>query len=170
MQTRTSRKQALTGILLVIIFNASAYAQKRFIISGTMKDALTGETLIGATVKIKEIPQAGTASNSYGFYSLSAPEGEYTLLFTYIGYETISRTVSLRQSQTINMALSSKSDLSAVVISSNRPNNSNITSPQMGLEKLNMAQINNVPVLMGEKVGMGLPWLLVASKPLCHSE
>jgi len=151
MQTRTSRKQALTGILLVIIFNASAYAQKRFIISGTMKDALTGETLIGATVKIKEIPQGGTASNSYGFYSLSAPEGEYTLLFTYIGYETISRTVSLRQSQTINMALSSKSELSAVVISSNRPNNSNITSPQMGLEKLNMAQINNVPVLMGEK-------------------
>lgn len=128
-----------------------SYAQKRFTISGTLKDLSTGETLIGATVRIKELPQTGTATNSYGFYSLSAPAGEYTLLYTYIGYETISKKVSLQQSQTINISLSSKSELTEVVISANRPNNDNIASPQMGMEKLNMAQINNVPVLMGEK-------------------
>ncbi|WP_345210708.1 TonB-dependent receptor [Mucilaginibacter gynuensis] len=128
-----------------------SYAQKRFTISGTLKDLSTGETLIGATVRIKELPQTGTATNSYGFYSLSASAGEYTLLYTYIGYETISKKVSLQQSQTINISLSPKSELTEVVISANRPNNDNIASPQMGMEKLNMAQINNVPVLMGEK-------------------
>ncbi|MBW4888651.1 TonB-dependent receptor [Mucilaginibacter sp. HMF5004] len=129
----------------------SSIAQKKLTISGTLKDEATGEQLIGATVKIKEIPQSGTITNSYGFYSISAPAGDYTLLYTYVGYQTVTRQVSLHQNQSINIALPVKSSLKEVVINVNRPNNDNIASPQMGVEKLNMAQINNVPVLMGEK-------------------
>jgi hypothetical protein len=140
-------------LLFVFFFTSvfSAFAQKRFTVSGTIKDEATGEQLIGATVRIKEMPQNGTSTNSYGFYSISAPDGDYTLLFTYIGYQTISRTVSMHKNQTINIALPSKSDLKEVVISANTPTNENVASPQMGVEKLNMVQINNVPVLMGEK-------------------
>jgi hypothetical protein len=128
-----------------------AFSQKKYIISGTIKDEGTGEQLIGATIRIKELPQTGTITNSYGFYSITAPPGEYTLLYTYIGYETFARQVSLHQSQTINIGLHSKSELKEVVISADKPNNDNVASPQMGEEKLNMAQINNVPVLLGEK-------------------
>ena len=143
---------AKTLLFLSILFiSLSSFGQKKYTISGTIKDGATGEQLIGATVRIKELPQSGTATNSYGFYSISAPEGEYTFLFTYIGYETISRNVSLHQSQVINIALPVKSDLKEVVISGNKPNNDNVASPQMGVEKLNMAQINQVPVLLGEK-------------------
>ncbi len=138
-------------LIFFLTIALSSYAQKKYTISGIIKDRATGEQLIGATVRIKELQQSGASTNSYGFYSLTAPEGEYTLLFTYIGYETIIRKVSLHQSETIPIALSSKSDLQEVVISANKPNNDNIASPQMGVEKLNMAQINNVPVLMGEK-------------------
>jgi len=140
--------------LLLIFFLFTAlplFAQKAFVISGTIKDEATGETLIGASVRIKELPQSGTATNSYGFYSLSAPRGDYTLLFTYIGYKTIIKQVSLHQSQTINTAMSANSELAEVVIRSDKPNNDNVASPQMGLDNLNMAQINNVPVLLGEK-------------------
>jgi hypothetical protein len=150
-RTKNIHLATLLSAILLMLIHTSSHAQKRFTVSGTFKDALTGETLIGATVRIKELPQTGTASNSYGFYSLSAPAGEYTLIYTYVGYETVSKTVSLHQSQTLNVSLTSKSELTEVVISANRPNNDNIASPQMGLEKLNMAQINNVPVLMGEK-------------------
>jgi len=139
-------------VLITILLTAlSAFAQKSYTVSGLVKDASTGETLIGASVKIKEIPQAGIATNSYGFYSISAPQGTYTLIVTYIGYETVSQPVTLSQSLTLDIALSEKNELKEVVISSNKPNNDNVTSPQMGTEKLNMAQINNVPVIFGEK-------------------
>jgi len=138
-------------LFLFLLTALSSFAQKKFIISGTIKDEVTGETLIGATVRIKELPQSGTTTNSYGFYSLSAPEGGYTLLFTYVGYKTISRPLALHQSQIINISLRSKSDLNEVTINADKPNNDQVASPQMGLEKINMAQINNVPVLLGEK-------------------
>ena len=129
----------------------SSFGQQRVSISGTIKDNATGETLIGATVRIKELPQSGTSSNSYGFYSLSAPPGDYTLIFTYVGYETILKQVSLHKSQAIDIKLGATNALTEVVITSNRPNNDQIVSPVMGVEKLNMAQINSVPVVLGEK-------------------
>ena len=129
----------------------SSFAQQKNTISGSVKDQATGEQLIGVTIKIKELPQIGTTTNSYGFYSLAAPKGEFTLLFTYVGYEIAARKISANESQVVNVTLSSKSELQEVVISANKPNNDNVSSPQMGLERLNMAQINNVPVLLGER-------------------
>ncbi|MCR8558848.1 TonB-dependent receptor [Mucilaginibacter sp. BJC16-A38] len=137
--------------LLSLLIPAIASAQKPCVISGTIKDAATGETLTGATVKIKELPQNGTTANSYGFYSIQAPPGDYTLLFTHIGYQTITKQISLQHSQTINIALNKNSELQEVVIRSDKPNNDQIASPLLGVEKLNMAQINQVPVLLGER-------------------
>ncbi len=136
---------------LILVTALSSFAQKKYTISGTIKDQATGEQLIGATVIINELPQNGTATNSYGFYSLTAPDGVYTLSFTYIGYETVVKQVLLHQNQTVNVALPSKSELKEVVVRADKPNNDNVASPMMGEEKLNMTQINNVPVLLGEK-------------------
>jgi len=137
--------------IFLLLVTIPVFAQKKFTVSGTIDDAATGEKLIGATVKIKEQPQDGTITNAYGFYSISVPAGDYTLVYTYIGYGTIEKQVSLHESQAINIGLQPKNELNEVVIRSNKPNNDNVTSPQMGQEKLNMAQINNVPVLLGEK-------------------
>jgi len=140
--------------LLLFLFSLivlPSFGQKRFTISGTIKDNATGETLIGATVRIKELPQNGSATNNYGYYTLSAPEGEYTLLYTYVGYQTVSRPISLHKNQVIDMSLGLSSSLQEVVIRSDKRNNDNVASPQMGVEKLNMAQINSVPVVFGEK-------------------
>lgn len=138
-------------LFLFLITALSSFGQKKYTISGTIRDKETGEQLIGATVRIKDVPSSATATNNYGFYSFSAPAGDYTLIVTYIGYQTLSRQVSVHQNQVLNIAISYKSDLKEVVISANKPNNDQVRSPQMGVEKLNMAQINNVPVLMGEK-------------------
>jgi len=141
----------LSLLIAIMLASFSAFAQTTFTLNGTVKDAATGETLIGATIRFREIPQSGTASNAYGFYSITAPQAQYTLLVSYSGYETISQTIELTKSTTINISLSAKNELKEVVISANRPNNDQIASPQMGVEKLNMSQINNVPVLLGEK-------------------
>ncbi len=147
----TKHLRAVLLLFAGLLMANASFGQKNYTISGVMKDATTGETLIGATIQIKELPNSGTSTNSYGFYSTTIPEGEYTLSFSYIGYQTITRPVSLHRSQTINVSLPPQNELKEVVISSNKPNNDNVTSPLMGAEKLNMAQINSVPVLFGEK-------------------
>lgn len=136
--------------LLFLTITLPAWAQKDFTISGTIKMAASGETLIGATVLLKENAQGATA-NAYGFYSLSATPGNYTLVISYTGYTTLEIMLSLVKDTTLDIALTEKEQLQTVVVGANRPNNNQVVSPQMGVEKLNMAQIKNVPVLMGEK-------------------
>jgi hypothetical protein len=140
-----------TLLCICLILSLTCYGQKSYTISGTIKDAATGETLIGSTVRIQEVSQGGTAANSYGFYSLSATEGTYTLIFSYIGYETKIQKIELHKDQKLDVSLIAKGSLAEVVISANRPNNDQVISPQMGVEKLDMAQINQVPVVFGEK-------------------
>src|ERR1700754_172986 len=88
--------------LFLILVAIPASAQKKYTISGTVKDAATGEVLIGATVKLKEIAQNGTSSNSYGFYSLSAVVGDYTLLVSYVGYTPAAFAVKLTGDKNID--------------------------------------------------------------------
>ncbi len=126
-------------------------AQKRFIISGTIEDRSSGEKLIGATVRIKESGKNGTTTNNYGFYSLSVQSGDITLVYSYVGYITIEKTISATADQVIDIQLQPQKELSEVVIKSNKPNNDNVASPLMGQDKLNMAQVNSVPVLLGER-------------------
>ena len=134
----------------ILLFSLAGYSQARFAVSGIIKDAATGETLIGATVRLKELPAAGTSSNTYGFYSISAPAGQYQLSISYTGYETQIRDLSLSQNTTLNFELRPNNQLSEVVITS-RSGNEQVTDPQMGIERLNMESIENVPVLFGEK-------------------
>ena len=141
-----------TLLFIFLLFTSfSVFGQKKFTISGIIKDKATGEQLIGAAIRINELPQNGSATNSYGFYSVQVPKGDYTLTFTYVGYQTITQHISLSDDLEINIALQPRSELNEVIINGNKPNNDNVASPQMGVEKLNMAQINQVPVVLGER-------------------
>lgn len=141
----------LSFLLFLVSITHIGFAQKRYNISGTITDISTGETLIGASVKLQELPQSGSLSNSYGFYSIGATEGRYVLISSYIGYKTYTDTITVDKNFVINIALQSQAMLEEVVISTSRKNNKNISSPQMGIEKLNMKQINQLPVVLGEQ-------------------
>lgn len=141
----------LSILLFLLPLSIVSYAQKKYTISGTLTDASTGETLIGATVRLQEIPQSGSSSNSYGFYAISAPQGKYTLIASFVGFKSVIDTLTLGKDQSLNIALQPQTAIEEVVISMNRRNNSNVSSPQMGLEKLNMTQINQLPVVLGEQ-------------------
>jgi len=149
---RLQRIAPIIPILLLLSVGSNAQGQPaRHTISGTVKAASTGETLVGATVRLKERPQSTTTANAYGFYSLSAPTGSYTLVVSFSGYSAMEVAIKLDHEKTTDIALAVKDQLQEVVVGANRPNNNQIVSPQMGVEKLNMAQIRNVPVLFGEK-------------------
>ena len=127
-----------------------AAAQQSFVVSGSVKDKQTGESLIKAVVRIQELPNAGIISNEYGFYSLSLPKGNYSVVVTQVGYETLVQKIKLDSSQTINFFLQTKNVLKEVVVESSRKND-NLTKAQMGTETINMAAISKVPVIFGEK-------------------
>ncbi|MEJ5055974.1 TonB-dependent receptor [Sphingobacterium sp. MYb382] len=144
-------RRPLSIVFFIVSLSTASFAQKRYTLSGTLTDAASGETLIGATVKLKELPLSGSSSNAYGFYSIAAPEGRYVVIASYVGYKNYTDTITLQKDQSLHIALQSQSMLEEVVVSLNRRNNNNVASPQMGVEKLNMAQINQLPVVLGEQ-------------------
>ena len=139
-------------ILLIFSFslNTIVYAQKQFNINGTVRNGSTGETLIGASIKIVNFSQSGTTTNSYGFYSLTLQEGVYKFEISYVGYATLTKEVTVKANTKEDFDLDDSNMLNEVVISSVRRND-NIIKAQMGVEKLNIKDIQNIPVLFGEK-------------------
>ncbi|RZL19872.1 MAG: PEGA domain-containing protein, partial [Pedobacter sp.] len=135
--------------LLLLCFTVSK-GQNKFTLSGTVSDKSTGETLIGASVKLTGPLVTGIITNSYGFYSISIPSGKYTLSVSFIGYSTLVQTIEISKSEKLNLSLSGDNELSEVVISSTKSND-NVSNPQMGLQKVNVKEISNVPVLLGER-------------------
>ncbi len=80
---------------------------RSFTISGYLRDKTDGESLIGATVLVEEL-EAGTITNPYGFYSLSLPEGRYTLKYSYIGYGEVVENIGLNTDINLNLNLETK--------------------------------------------------------------
>lgn len=118
-------------------------------VSGTIKDATSGESLIGATVSVKDLI-SGTSANQYGFYSLSLKQASYQLEFRYLGYQTVTKTVDLSKNITLNIELTPEdSQLEEVVITAEHPE-ANVKEAEMSVSKLEMKTIKQVPALMGE--------------------
>ncbi len=137
-------------MIFLVAFCPFVNAQKNFSVSGVVKNGTTGETLIGASIKIIELPQLGAATNSYGFYSISLPDGNYNMEVSYIGYTTFTKKITVKANAKVDFELVESNNLSEVVITSVR-RNENVIKPQMGIEKLNIKDIQHIPVLFGEK-------------------
>jgi len=121
----------------------------KYTISGYVSDRQTGEDLIGATVFVKEL-KTGTSSNVYGFYSISLEPGAYTLIFSYIGYESHEKFFELNNDITNNVELAiKKQELDEVVITGTALNE-NITRAEMSTIKMDIKTIRQIPALMGE--------------------
>ena len=79
-------------IVLLFIGTLSLFAQQ-YTVSGLVKDAQTGEPLIGANVVYG--PTQGTVTDYQGNFTLKLTPGEYTLNISYVGYETETRQISV---------------------------------------------------------------------------
>ena len=127
------------------------FAQSKFTINGAVRDAKTGEELIGATVSVKEIPNTGASANSYGFYSLTLPTGKYTIKAHYVGYTEYEQSVALDSNRTININLEPVSvEMKQVVVSAKREDE-NVKEAQMSATKLDIHELAKIPVIFGEK-------------------
>ncbi|HCC70696.1 MAG TPA: hypothetical protein DEQ09_06035 [Bacteroidales bacterium] len=137
-------------LLFMFIFPLLCYGQDNHTISGKITDMETGEDLIGVSVLIPALVK-GVATNSYGFYSLSLPEGTYTITYSYMGYEPVKRELYLIKNQVINIEMKpAVMGIDEVTVSSERDDRK-ISSTGLGIEKISMKNIEPLPVIFGEK-------------------
>lgn len=138
-------------ILLFILFDLTyAHAQKKFVVSGTISDAATGESLTGATVFVEDTPATGCISNSYGFYSLTVPAGSYRLRFQYVGYDPRVVPLNINKNIKLDIELHEKSyEIGSILVTGERADK-NVKSVEMGNIQMAPDQIDNIPVIFGE--------------------
>jgi hypothetical protein len=135
--------------LVVLLSALSSFGQEKFTLSGTIIDANSNETLIGVNVVIPEL-KTGVTTNEYGFYSITIPKGNYTIQISYLGYLTISESISLNQNIKNNFNLySNETALQEVIITDNKTK-IDIKKPEMSVNKLSISAIKKMPVVLGE--------------------
>ncbi|QYJ68393.1 TonB-dependent receptor [Flavobacterium litorale] len=134
---------------LVILSNRKSQ-NKSYTISGTIKDAATGETLLGANIIVVG-ENKGTTTNEYGFYSLTLPQGNYTLQISYLGYTSINNILELNDDIKLNFELQPSSNvLDEVVVISDTKNKSQVRNILSGVNNLKVADIKQLPAFFGE--------------------
>ena len=135
-------------LFFLMLVSIVTIAQKKYTISGYAKDAQNGETLIGATITIKDNSR-GITSNQYGFYSITLVEGNYELVCSYSGYQPKIIEVNLGADQQFNFDLSIRPALQEVVVTSKKTDG-NVKNAQMGKFVLPIEQIKAIPAFLGE--------------------
>ncbi|MDH5607969.1 MAG: TonB-dependent receptor [Cyclobacteriaceae bacterium] len=118
-----------------------------YTISGYIKDAESGENLIGATI-YDLVSKEGTSSNIYGFYSLTLPADSVRLRFTYVGYEPQMRNFYLQENTSQNVRLLAGNLLEEVVVTAEEAIEN---TPQMSRMEVGMDQVKLMPALLGEQ-------------------
>ncbi|WP_026472914.1 TonB-dependent receptor [Alkaliflexus imshenetskii] len=140
-------KHTLLVFVFVCLNILSALAQT-VTINGSITDARTGEALISANI-YEPVSFIGTATNLYGFYSLKLPSGKQKLTASYTGYQSINLELSLNRDTTIHFRLEPIIELQEITVSGRSPQQS-IESTQMGVLQLSPANVEKIPVLLGE--------------------
>ena len=132
------------------LFTLPLFAQQRYYtLSGYVRDSTTGESLIGATIGVKGTTQ-GIQSNTYGFFAITLPAGEHTLVFTFIGYAAQERKVMLAANQRWSISLVPKSFQAREVVITEKRKDENVKNTEMGRVELGIEEIKKLPALMGE--------------------
>ncbi|MDR1502445.1 MAG: TonB-dependent receptor [Prevotella sp.] len=137
-------------MLFLLITASNAFSQEKFTLSGTIADHSNNETLIGASIIISEAKSASTVTNSYGFYSITLPKGDYTVIISYMGFESIQESISLTANTTKNFSMFEKSSTLGEVVVTVNENKTRIFKPEMSVNKLPISTIKKMPAVMGE--------------------
>lgn len=140
--------QTVFGLLLVLL-SGSVSAQQKYTISGIIADGANGETMIGANVFLEPIMK-GTTANQYGFYSITVPEGDYTLKVSFLGYRTFSKDISLNSNLKLNVDLEESSYTKDEVVVTGKKADQNTKSTKMSAVEISIQQVKELPALFGE--------------------
>ncbi len=137
-------------LALIFLFLCSlAFSQRNVTLSGYVSDLESDESLIGVSVLLPEL-NTGTITNEYGFFSLTLPAGVYTVQIRYLGFETLTRELSLNEDVNENFELTPQAEVLDEVIVEENIELLNVRNPQMSVNKLAINTIKKIPAVLGE--------------------
>ncbi|GAA4374616.1 TonB-dependent receptor [Hymenobacter koreensis] len=117
-------------------------------VAGHVRDSKTGEPVTGVTVYV-ESPAVGAATDQFGYYSLTLPLGRHVVLVRGIGVKNTKRTVLLHNDGKLEIEVEEDvTPLREVIIEAEKDRN--VSGMQMGLERLDIKTIRQVPTAFGE--------------------
>jgi hypothetical protein len=117
-------------------------------LAGYARDAKTGEPVVGASIYV-ENPRIGVASDQYGYYSIALPRGRHILNIQSIGMRDTRRLIMIYGDGKLNIDLRTQVlTLKKVIVSAEKA--SNVKRTEMGVQKIDIKTIKQVPVVFGE--------------------
>ncbi len=143
-------KQVIKNIIFMAVLamiSLGGYAQNN-ILSGTITDSSTGEVLTGVNIYTLDKGK-GAISDLDGNYRLQLNKGTHTIVFSFIGYQKLEKTITLSQNRRLDVKLRSGVSLSEVVVSAER-SDGNVDNAEMGTVTLDIESIRNIPAFLGE--------------------
>jgi hypothetical protein len=83
---------------------------------------------------------------------LNLPEGKYTIVYSYVGYVTQTKTIDLTKGDiALKVELAEdKRELKELTVTTDRPNSSNVESTKMSVVKMDIKEVKKIPILLGE--------------------
>ncbi|MEP7171033.1 MAG: TonB-dependent receptor, partial [Bacteroidota bacterium] len=142
-------KKFILQCCVFVFLSVAGFSQNKYTISGYVRDTTTGEFLIGTNVYIKELLK-GEQTNQYGFYSITVAEGNYTLVFSYLGYNEKDFSIELNKNLKFNTEMVSTAIETGVVEITGEKKDKNVQSAQMGKIDLDVEKIKSLPTFLGE--------------------
>lgn len=139
-------------IIYFLLFTAlsfRSYSQEKATLSGTITIKTNTEAITGASIFIPEA-KVSTATNAYGFYSITLPKGEYTIVISCVGFENIEEQISLAVNTRKDFSMLEKSKTLDEVVIKYNGSASNIRKPEMSVNKLTISTVKKMPAVMGE--------------------
>lgn len=133
----------------IVVQAQSTSRAERVTLNGYVKDSLSGESIIGATISVNG-QSKGVLSNQYGFYSITLEAGAYTISASHVSYMGKSVNIDLLENKSYTFELVPKSASIGEVVVFSRKRDGNIKNAQMGKTDLSINQIRNIPAFMGE--------------------
>ncbi len=135
--------------LVLLAFLPIYAAAVEYTLSGYVREAESGESIIGARVVLPTI-RAGAVTNQYGFYSITVQEGSYPVSISYPGFDELKDTINLIQNVKRDFELETFNVSSEEIVVTAERENSNITNTEMSTIELSQAVIKKIPALLGE--------------------
>ena len=146
------RVRAVISASLLLLSIASRAAAATFVVSGYVRDASTGEAVIGATVYPSD-KSTGCSTNDFGFYSLTLDRREWTIVCSCVGYADLTLTAKPSAGGALRLDFDLTEDSrmleSAKVFSHSKKDD--LRLPQMGAQSVDVVTLKKLPTIMGEK-------------------
>ena len=136
-------------LLVIFLVSLNINSQNNFTLSGYVLDSQTNELVIGASVIIDEL-NIGTITNSYGFFSITVKEGNYSVKTQNLGYKDDLQIISLNKNIILNIYLTEEVESLDEVIVMENTEDIDIELPVLSLNIISGKTIRQTPVVFGE--------------------